>query len=454
MKSAIIMAAGKGTRMNSTKPKVLHEICSKPMIEHILDGLVKIGVEEVVTVVGYGHQMIKDVVGDKSKYALQEPQLGTGHAVAQAQQLNNVGGLTLVANGDCPRIQPSTYEKMYAACENVEMVVLSAVLEDPKSYGRIVRDEAGYIAKIVEFKDCSEEEKQIKEINTGIYCFKNELLFKHLADLGNNNAQNEYYITDLVAIFNQNGYKVKAEVIQDVKEAEGVNDRVELAQANEWMRNKINHQWMIEGVTLIDPNSVYIGPDVILGKDVTIYPNCTLTKNTIVEEGTVLLPNCWLENAKLGKNCVIDSSRIVDSRVDEDVTIGPYAHLRMNTHVESRNRIGNFVEFKNTHFGFDSRCAHLTYLGDSEFGSKVNVGCGVVTVNYDGKNKHRTVVKDGAFVGSNVNLVAPVTVGTNAVVAAGSTITKDVDDGSMAIARNHQENKTGYGIKYKEKNKK
>ncbi len=454
MRSAILMAAGKGTRMHSKKPKVLHEICFKPMIAHIVDHLKEINVEQIVTIVGYGHEEIRAVMKEHTMYAIQDPQLGTGHAVMQAEQLNGVKGLTLVANGDCPRIQSTTYGRMYEECHDVPMTVLTAVLDDPKHYGRVIRDEKGYIAKIVEFKDCSEEEKAIKEINTGIYCFDNEVLFSSLSLIKNNNAQQEYYITDMVEILNQKNLKVKAVVLEDSLEAEGVNDKFELAQANKWVQQKINEKWMRSGVTMIDPNTTYIGDQVVLEKDTIIYPNCIIKGESTIKEGTTIFQNCYLDNAIVGEQCNIIDSRITDSKVDDEVNIGPYAHLRMNCHVESKNRIGNFVEFKNAHFGYDSRCAHLTYLGDCDFGSKVNVGCGVVTVNYDGKNKHQTIVEDGAFIGSNVNLIAPIKVGRDAVVAAGSTVTKDVEEGSMAIARNRQENKKGYGKKYKEKGKK
>lgn len=454
MKSAILMAAGKGTRMHSSRPKVMHELCHKPMIGHILDRMDEIHVDNIVTIVGYGHEEIEKAMAGRCMFALQEPQLGTGHAVAQAKQLESLGGVTLVANGDCPRIQSSTYQRMFDECQDVQMTVLTAILDDPKAYGRIVRNDSGLIERIIEFKDCNEEEKKIKEINTGIYCFDNRVLFDHLNQLNNDNAQKEYYITDMVSILNEKGMKVKAVVLEDPAEAEGVNDKVELAQANEWMQRKINEKWMRQGVTMINPNSIIIHPDVVLKDEVTIYPNCTLLGKTVIEEGTTLLPMCWLENAIIGKHCTIDSSRITDSVVEDEVIVGPFAHLRMNSHVESKNRIGNFVELKKTRLGYDSRCAHLTYLGDSDIGSKVNIGCGVVTVNYDGKNKFRTVVKDGAFIGSNVNLIAPVTVGENAVAAAGSTINHDIDDGDMAIARNRQENKQGYGTRYKNKEKK
>ena len=343
---------------------------------------------------------------------------------------------------------------MLDALDQCGMVVLTAVLDDPKQYGRIIRNAEGMIEKIVEFKDCTEEQRKITEINTGIYCFDNQALFEHLKEIRNDNAQQEYYITDLVEIFNRHGLGVKAKIVEDSFEASGVNDKKELAQATRWMQKRINEHWMEEGVTLINPDSTYIGPDVVLGKDVTLYPNVYLEGNTVINDGTTILPQSFLVNAVIGKNCTVDSSRITDSIVHDEVKIGPYAHLRMNCEVDSKNRIGNFVEFKNTKFGFDSRCAHLTYLGDSEIGSKVNIGCGVITVNYDGKNKFHTVVKDGAFIGSNVNLIAPVTVGENAVVAAGSTATQDVPDGDMAIGRVRQENKPGYGLIYKNKEKK
>ncbi len=451
MKSAILMAAGKGTRMQSDLPKVMHKVCQKTMVEHLIDTVKLAGAEKVVTVVGYGHEVIEKAMEGKTEFALQEPQLGTGHAVMQAKQCEDVQGETLVVNGDCPCLTADTFKELYKEVKDAKMVVLTAILEDPSAYGRIIRDENGFIQRIIEFKDCTEEEKKINEINTGIYAFDNETLFSNLKDIQNNNAQSEYYITDLVEILNKKGLKVKAVIAKDNEEVAGVNDKVELARANQEMQKRINREWMKKGVTMINPDATYIGADVKLDAEVVLYPNVYLEGTTIVQRGTTILPQSFLVNAIIGKDCVIDSSRITDSEVKDNCTIGPFAHLRMHSVVESKNRIGNFVEFKNTNFGFDSRCAHLTYIGDSDIGSKVNIGCGVVTVNYDGKNKFRTVVKDGAFIGSNVNLIAPVTVGENAVVAAGSTATKDVPDGDMAIGRCRQENKPGYGTKYKNK---
>ncbi|SJZ69769.1 bifunctional UDP-N-acetylglucosamine diphosphorylase/glucosamine-1-phosphate N-acetyltransferase GlmU [Anaerorhabdus furcosa] len=452
MRQAIIMAAGKGTRMMSELPKVMHKVCQKTMVEHLIDQSKLAGATRVVTVVGYGHEVIEEAMKGKTDFALQEPQLGTGHAVMQAKQCASEDGETLVINGDCPCLTNETLSTLALELkDNTKMVILTAILDDPSAYGRVIRDENGYVTKIVEFKDCTEEEKKIKEINTGIYAFDNKTLFSNLTEIQNNNAQSEYYITDLVAILNNKGIKVSAVVATDNDEVAGVNDKVELAYANHTMQQRINSNWMRKGVTLINPDATYIGAEVEIEADTTIYPNVYLEGKTKIAKGTVILPNSFLVDARIGERCTIDSSRITDSEVKDDCTVGPYAHLRMHTVVDSKNRIGNFVEFKNTNFGYDSRCAHLTYIGDSDIGSKVNIGCGVVTVNYDGKNKFRTVVKDGAFIGSNVNLIAPVTVGENAVVAAGSTATKDVPDGDMAIARCRQENKPGYGTKYKNK---
>ena len=454
MRSAIILAAGKGTRMKSALNKVMHPVSNKPMIGHIVCSLRKAGVDNIVVVVGHGAESVREYLGDSVRYAVQEPQLGTGHAVMQAQCLADLDGDTLILNGDGPCIQSETIDRVFAANADSEMTVLTAVLPDGERYGRIIRNAEGYVERIVEAKDCTPQELAVIEINTGIFCFKKRLLFAHLKEIRNDNAQQEYYITDLVEIFNRHGLGVKAKIVEDSFEASGVNDKKELAQATRWMQKRINEHWMEEGVTLINPDSTYIGPDVVLGKDVTLYPNVYLEGNTVINDGTTILPQSFLVNAVIGKNCTVDSSRITDSIVHDEVKIGPYAHLRMNCEIDSKNRIGNFVEFKNTKFGFDSRCAHLTYLGDSEIGSKVNIGCGVITVNYDGKNKFHTVVKDGAFIGSNVNLIAPVTVGENAVVAAGSTATQDVPDGDMAIGRVRQENKPGYGLIYKNKEKK
>lgn len=452
MKYAIVMAAGKGTRMHSEVPKVLHQVCNQSMAELIIRNLKKANAERIVTVVGYGHEQVEKALEGKCEFALQEPQLGTGHAVMQAKQLEDLDGITLVVNGDCPCVQTETYEKLYQAAEHSDMVVLTTTLEDPKSYGRVVI-ENGKVKKIVEYKDCNEEEKKIRTINTGIYAFQNKKLFAGLKKLTNNNAQKEYYITDLVEIFLAQNDVVTVVEAEDANEVQGVNDAYELSLANAYIRNKINIALMKQGVTMIDPNTTYVGVDVEFGHDVVLYPNVYLYGNTKIGNHTTITPQSYLVNAEVGDYCTISSSEITDSVVKNHCQIGPYAHLRNGSVVDDYNRIGNFVEFKNTKFGVDSRCAHLTYLGDSDIGSKVNIGCGVVTVNYDGANKYHTVVKDGAFIGSNCNLIAPVTVGENAVAAAGSTITEDIPDTDMGIGRVRQVNKSGYGKFYLERNR-
>lgn len=451
MRSAIVLAAGKGTRMNSSLCKVMHECANKPMIGHIVTALKKANVDKIVVVVGHGADEVKEYLKDSVAYALQSPQLGTGHAVMQADCLKDYEGDTIVLNGDGPCIQRETIEKAFAANQSHDLTVLSAVLEDGGNYGRIVREQDGQVKKIVEAKDCDEQEKTITEINTGLFVFKTKALFDGLKELKNDNAQKEYYITDLVEIFNRKGLSTNALVVDDRDELMGVNDRVDLAKAEGWMKAHINKKHMLNGVTLIDPMNTYIGADVEIGEDTIIYPNVVIYGKTKIGKNVQILSNSFLKDAQIGDDVLIDSSKIVDSQVDAHTTVGPMTHLRNQTHIHENCRIGNFVEFKNSDFNDGSKCAHLTYIGDSYFGKEINVGCGVVTVNYDGKNKHRTTVKDGAFIGSNCNLIAPVTIGENALLAAGSTITDSVDDGDMGIARARQENKKDFGNKYKNK---
>jgi bifunctional UDP-N-acetylglucosamine pyrophosphorylase/glucosamine-1-phosphate N-acetyltransferase len=453
MRNAIVLAAGKGTRMKSSMSKVMHPILSKPMVGHVVTNLKQIDVEEIVVVIGHQAEQVKAYLKDTVDYAVQMPQSGTGHAVMQVQTLRDKDGETLILYGDCPCITPETMEKIFTHNSDCSMTVLTAELDDPQKYGRVVRDENGNIEKIVEFKDCTPRQLAIKEINTGIYCVKTQQLFEHLDEITNDNSQNEYYLTDLIEIFNSHGLSVQALPVEDVDEVMGVNDRYDLLEAQRWMQKRINLYWLGNGVTFIDPDLTFISPDTEIGEDTILYPNVYLEGKTKIGTNCTILPQSFLVNATIGNNTKIDASRISDSIVKDNVNLGPFAHIRMNCVIEDNNRIGNFVEMKNTTIGFDSRCAHLTYLGDAEIGSKVNIGCGVVTVNYDGKNKHKTTVKDGAFIGSNVNLIAPITIGENAVVAAGTTATMDVGDEEMAIARSRQENKPGYGLKYKNKTK-
>ena len=451
MKSAIVLAAGKGTRMKSSLCKVMHPVLNKPMIGHIIKTLKDAEVDRIVVVVGHGAESVKEYLKDGVEYALQEPQLGTGHAVMQANALEHEDGDTIVLCGDGPCIQKETILKAFEANKEYACTVLTSVVPAGKNYGRIVRNEGGMVERIVEAKDCSEEELKINEINTGIYCFKTQKLFEGLKEITTNNAQHEYYLTDLVEIFNRKQEAVNAYIVEDADETMGVNDRVDLAEANKWLKNHINHKHMVNGVTLVDPENTYIDADVTIESDTIIYPNVYLQGDTKIGKNVTILPGTVLINATIEEGTTIDSSKIEDSTIGTHTTVGPMSHIRNNTTVGSNCRIGNFVELKNSNFGNNSKCAHLTYIGDSDVGENVNFGCGVVTVNYDGKNKYRTVVKDGAFIGSNCNLIAPVTIGENALLAAGSTITSSVDDGDMGIARSRQSIKKGFGTEYKNK---
>ncbi|NLC42442.1 MAG: bifunctional UDP-N-acetylglucosamine diphosphorylase/glucosamine-1-phosphate N-acetyltransferase GlmU [Erysipelothrix sp.] len=453
MKYAIVLAAGKGTRMKTSLNNVMHEITGKPMIGHLNDRLEKLEVQSTHVVVGYQKVHIMNYLGNRVQYAIQSEQLGTGHAVQMVSDLKDKKGKTILLYGDVPLILPETMENLFEQADNSDMVILTAELDDPGMYGRIVRGKLGEVQKIVEYRDASESEKHLQEINTGIYCFDNELLFKYLGDLTNDNSQGEYYITDLVEMFAKNHHSIKTIRVSDIDEVMGINDRLQLAKASAWLQEHVNCHWMSEGVTLIDPKNTYISTDAQIGQDTIIYPNVMIRGKSVIGEDTIIHSGSVITNSVVGNHCVIESSKIIDSEVRNDVSVGPNAHIRAGSLVEDKNRIGNFVELKNTHIGFDSRCAHLSYLGDSTVGSHVNIGCGVVTVNYDGVNKHRTVIEDGAFIGSNVNLIAPITVGKNAVVAAGATITDDVQEGDLVIERAPRIDKAGYGIKYKNKEK-
>ena len=448
MRNAIILAAGKGTRMVSDHCKTMHELLGEPIIGHIYDNLRLAGVERIVAVVGYKAGEVKDYLGDKVEYVLQQPQNGSGDAVKKAEVLSKEGGKTLIVNGDCPLIQPETYEGIFKTAEEADLTVMSTVMPDPNSYGRIIREPNGDFAAIKEDKDCDQKEKQIKEINAGIYCVDNKLLWQYLPELTADNAQHEFYITQLVEIFNQHGKKVNTYIAGDYEEMIGINNRMMLADAGKWLKHQVNLKLMRSGITIIDPERTYLSKDTQIGMDSIIYPNVITEGKVKIGKNCKITANSYLKNVEIGDDCVIDSSELTDTIVGNETTIGPDSHLRNGCKIGDKVRIGNFVELKNTSFGYNTKCAHLTYVGDSTVGAHVNFGCGVVTVNYDGKNKFHTVIDDGAFIGSNVNIIAPVHVGTKALLAAGSTITGDVEAGDMGIARSRQEIKKGYGDKY------
>ncbi|MBS5114334.1 MAG: bifunctional UDP-N-acetylglucosamine diphosphorylase/glucosamine-1-phosphate N-acetyltransferase GlmU [Erysipelotrichaceae bacterium] len=451
---AVVLAAGKGTRMKSSLPKVAHEVLYKPMISHITDVLKTIDVKETIVVVGHQAEVVKAILKDEVTFVMQEVQLGTGHAIKQAKDiLADKEGITLVLNGDAPLITKKTIEELIEThmTQQNKTTIVSANCDVSKAFGRLVRDELGNVEKIVEFKDATDLQKAITEMNTGIYCFDNIELFKALDQVTNDNAQNEYYITDVVKIMNETGLKVGSYVIDDFDEVGGINDRNDLANATTKLRERINREHLLNGVTLIDPNTTYIARDVIIGEDTIIEPGCILKGNTVIGSHCHIGPYCEFDNVVVKDNVEIKFSVLSDSIIENGVDIGPYARLRKDCHILENVHMGNFVEMKNTTFGKGSKCAHLSYIGDATVGENVNIGCGTITSNYDGKNKFKTIIKDNVFVGCNSNLVAPVTIEDNAYIGAGSTITQNVNEEDFAIARARQVNKTGYAKVLKEK---
>ncbi|MEI4804311.1 bifunctional UDP-N-acetylglucosamine diphosphorylase/glucosamine-1-phosphate N-acetyltransferase GlmU [Bacillus sp. NPDC077411] len=444
---AVILAAGKGTRMKSSLYKVLHPVCGKPMVQHVVDQVSQLEVQKLVTVVGHGAEKVQDQLGSASEFALQTEQLGTAHAVMQAADaLGNEEGTTLVICGDTPLITAETMEALLKQHEEAgaKATVLTAYIEEPAGYGRIVRNENGHVEKIVEHKDANEVERAIKEINTGTYCFDNKALFASLSKVSNENVQGEYYLPDVIEILKNEGHIVSAYQTEHFDETLGVNDRVALSQAEDIMKKRINRKHMVNGVTIIDPNNTYISGDAKIGNDTVIYPGTIIEGYTVIGSNCEVGPHTVIRDSEVGDNTTIRQSTVHDSKIGIDVAIGPFAHIRPQSVIGNEVRVGNFVEIKKTVFGNRSKASHLSYIGDAEVGEDVNLGCGSITVNYDGKNKFKTVIGDGVFIGCNSNLVAPVTVRDGAYVAAGSTITEDVPAKALSIARARQTNKEDY----------
>jgi bifunctional UDP-N-acetylglucosamine pyrophosphorylase / glucosamine-1-phosphate N-acetyltransferase len=444
---AIILAAGQGTRMKSNLYKVLHPVCGKPMVQHVIDQVKSLNIKEIVTIVGHGAEKVKDQLGADSQYALQAEQLGTAHAVLQSEgMLAEKEGVTIVVCGDTPLIKAETMEALFKHHEetNAKATILTARAEDPTGYGRIVRNADGFVEKIVEHKDATEQERSINEINTGTYCFDNKLLFEAIHNVSNDNVQGEYYLPDVIEILKNQGEIVSAYVTDSFAETLGVNDRVALAEAERTMKKRINEFHMRNGVSLIDPDNTYIGPDVTIGQDTVIFPGTTISGTTAIGSECQLGPNSEISDCEIGNNTVIRQSAAYNSKIGSEVNIGPFAHIRPDSDIHDEVKIGNFVEIKKAVFGRGSKASHLSYIGDAEVGADVNIGCGSITVNYDGKNKFLTKIEDGVFIGCNSNLVAPVTIGKGAYVAAGSTITEDVPGEALALARARQVNKEDY----------
>ncbi|ARD48453.1 UDP-N-acetylglucosamine diphosphorylase/glucosamine-1-phosphate N-acetyltransferase [Sporosarcina sp. P37] len=444
---AIVLAAGQGTRMKSDLYKVLHPVCGKPMVEHVIDHIHDLHADRIVTIVGHGAEMVEQTLGDKSEYALQAEQLGTAHAVQQAEAvLGDLDGTTLVVCGDTPLISTETMKALLAHHQQTEAkaTILTANADDPTGYGRIIRAENGDVLRNVEHKDTNDEERLVKEINTGTYCFDNRVLFDTLKKVNNENAQGEYYLPDVLGILQSEGQRISAYTTQNFHETLGVNDRVALAQAEKEMRLLIAEKHMRNGVTIISPEQTVISAEAEIGRDTVIQPGVLIEGATKIGAHCVIGPNSHIQNSTVGDFATIHSSVVRDSTVGNETAVGPFAHLRPETQLGDKVKVGNFVEVKKSQLGDSSKVSHLSYIGDTEIGKNVNIGCGTITVNYDGKNKHKTEIQDNAFVGCNANLIAPVTIGKNVIVAAGSTITKNVPENSLAIARVRQENKEGY----------
>lgn len=447
---AIVLAAGQGTRMKSDLYKVLHPVCGKPMVEHVVDHIIGIGADKIVTIVGHGADKVEETLGGKSEYALQAEQLGTAHAVQQAEkQLGNLDGVTIVVCGDTPLIKSETMQALIAhhSETDAKATILTANAEDPTGYGRIIRDAEGNVLRNVEHKDASAEERSVTEINTGTYCFDNRALFEALKKVKNDNAQGEYYLPDVIGILRAENARISAYVTDDFSETIGINDRVILSEAEKVMRQRIAEHHMREGVTIIDPWSTYISANTTIGRDTVLQPNTIIEGQTVIGEKCIIGPNSHIVNSTIGNQTTVHSSVIRDSIIGSSTAVGPFAHIRPDSNLSDNVKIGNFVEVKKSRLGEGSKVSHLSYIGDAEVGEKVNIGCGTITVNYDGKNKNTTTIEDGAFVGCNSNLIAPVKIGKGAYVAAGSTITKDVPESSLAIGRARQENKEGYATK-------
>lgn len=445
-KCAIILAAGQGKRIKSNLPKVLHKVAGKEMVNHVIDTIRSAGINDINVIIGKGAELVKEKTTSREvSYSMQLEQLGTGHAVKCAKDFfKDKSGVVAVFTGDAPLITSWTVENLIETHikENNYATLLTSVINDPSGYGRIIRSTEG-VKKIVEHKDCNEAELKVNEINAGMYCFDIQSLTEALEKLSNENAQGEYYLTDIIEIFKNENKKIGA-MITEFEQTIGVNSRVELAKVEKILRDRINKLHMDNGVTLIDPNSTYIGADVSIGQDTVIYPGNYIEGNAVIGEECILYPNSRISNSTIG-NCVeIQSSVIIDSTIGNETTVGPFAYIRPESKIGSKVRIGDFVEIKKSTIDDNTKVSHLTYIGDAEVGKNCNFGCGTVVVNYDGKNKHKTIIGDNSFIGCNTNLVSPVEVKNNTYIAAGSTITKEVPEGNLAIARAKQTNIEGW----------
>ena len=438
--SAIILAARSGTGMNSAKAKVVHKVCGVPMVNWVYAQAQKACKGDIITVIGSNREQVIASLGEDKIYAVQDRQLGTGHAASVALENIPDGGIVLILCGDVPLITADTLEKAvkYHLDSRSTATVITTETDTPAGYGRIIRSPQGNVLGIVEEKDATDQQREIKEINSGLYCFDVALLKAAISNLDNDNKAGEYYLTDTLAILLENGYKVGAYKLSDSTEIMGINNMLQLSVAEKIMRERICSYHMLNGVTIIAPENTYIEDNVKIGQDTVILPGSIIREGCVIGKNCTIGPNANITACTIGDGCLINATTAVESKLGNNVNAGPYAYIRPGSIICDDAKVGDFVEVKNSVIGQGTKIAHLTYVGDSDVGSGVNFGCGTVTVNYDSKKKHRTTIEDGAFIGCNTNLVAPVTVGKRAYTAAGSTITEDVPDDALAIARSRQ----------------
>lgn len=448
MKCAIILAGGKGTRMKSEAPKVMCEVLFKPMLHYVLRAVKEAGCEKICVVTGYKHEIVEAYLEDGIETAYQNPQLGTGHAVMMARDFveKHKDDEILILNGDGPMMTAETINKVYEYhMENKNSITLtSALVDDTNGIGHIKRDENGTLLRIVEHKDATDEEKKINESNAGMYWFNGADLLYALSNINNQNAQNEYYLTDSLEILINKGKNAGAYICENSEVILGANDRKQLNELNTIMRRNINTAHMVNGVDIPCTDGVMIGMDVKIGACTTILPNTIILGNTVIGRDCIIGPNTYIKDGVIGDNAVLDNVKLTDSEVEDGVDCGPFVQVRASSKLCKGVHIGDFVEVKNSVVGAGTKSAHLTYIGDSDVGENVNFGCGTVTVNYDGKNKSRCKIGNHAFLGCNTNLIAPVEIGDYAFTAAGSTITEDVPENALAVARAKQRNKEGW----------
>lgn len=452
MNYGIVLAAGKGTRMKTEMPKCAFPLLKKPMIEYVVDALKKAKLDSTICVIGHKKEIFEELLKDKVSYAIQEEQLGTAHAVLMTKEFVKEDGYSVIVPGDKPLIDDEMINDLIKAHlkNGNDLTVGVHYVDNPKGFGRILRDENLNVVRVIEDRDASAAEKKIREVNSGIYCVNNKLLFEAISQTSNENARHEYYLSDIVRILASN-HKVDTYTFDDSFKLNGINDLPTLAMFEEDLKREINLKHMMNGVYLMNPDTIVISPDAKIGSGTTIYPGCMIMGNTKIGKNCVVGPYTETMNAVFEDNVTCKQSVVYDSKILSGATVGPFTHLRMNSTVGVNDRIGNFVEMKNSTLGEKTNVAHLTYIGDTTCGSHVNWGCGTVTVNYDGKNKHKTIIGDNVFIGCNTNLIAPIKVASDSFIAAGSTVTYNIEQGEFVIARTRQEAKRGYADKYKKK---